>query len=47
MRRTLRDRDLRAYRFQTSDASLAPVTIAVVYDPSYRVANIDLGNAGG
>jgi len=41
LRRTLRDRELRAYRWKAGDATLAPNAIAVVPEPSYPIVDVD------
>jgi hypothetical protein len=41
LRRTLRDRDLRAYRWNILESRLAPSTVTIVDERTYPLVNID------
>ena len=41
LRRTLRDRDLRAYHWEILEARLAPSTLAIVDEPTYPTVDVD------
>jgi integrative and conjugative element protein (TIGR02256 family) len=41
LRRTLRDRDLRAYRWEIRESRLIPSKLAIVNEPTYPVVDVD------
>lgn len=41
VRRTLRDRDLRAFRWESHVRGLVPATILIVKEPTYRTVDLD------